>query len=93
MKTLVFKVALLASALVLLGGCATVEQLNEVRAIAESARAAANSVVGAADEALAVAREAQATADAAQATADAAESCCDENTGKIDRMFEKAMRK
>ena len=69
MKNSVFvvKAMILASGLALAGGCATIEQLEEVRAIAEG-----RSGGGAAD---------------------AAAACCSENSKRIDRLFERTMRK
>ena len=100
MKRTLVKVTFLAAVLMILGGCATVEQLNEVRAIAESAQSAANSAAsaadsaaGAANSAAAAANQAMDAASAAQSAADAAMACCNENTSKLDRMFEKAMQK
>ncbi len=91
-RTLV-KITFFAAVLVMLGGCATVEQLNEVRAIAESAQSAANSAASAADSAAAAANQAASAAASAQSAADAAMACCNENSSKLDRMFEQAMQK
>ena len=100
MKKTLVKVTFFAAVLMVLGGCATVEQLNEVRAIAESAQSAANnaasaagSASSAADSAAAAANQAANAAAEAQSAADAAMACCNENTSKLDRMFEKAMQK
>ena len=100
MKRTLVKVTFLAAVMMILGGCATVEQLNEVRAIAESAQSAANdagsaasSAASAADSAAAAANQAMEAAGSAQSAADAAMACCNENTSKLDRMFEKAMAK
>lgn len=100
MKKTLVKVTFLAAVLMVLGGCATVEQLNEVRAIAENAQSAANnaasaagSASSAADSAAAAANQAASAASEAQSAADAAMACCNENTSKLDRMFEKAMQK
>ena len=100
MKKTLVKVTFFAAVLMVLGGCATVEQLNEVRAVAESAQSAANSAAsaadsaaGAANSAAAAANQAMGAASAAQSAADAAMACCNENASKLDRMFEKAMQK
>ena len=100
MKRTLVKVIFFAAVLMVLGGCATTEQLNEVRAIAESAQSAANSAGSAADSAASAANSAAAAANqameaaqAAQSAADASMACCNENTSKLDRMFEKAMQK
>ena len=93
MKRTLVKVTFFAAVLMVLGGCATVEQLNEVRAIAESAQSAANSAASAADSAASAANQAMDAANSAQSAADAAMACCNENSSKLDRMFEKAMAK
>ena len=93
MKRTLVKVTFFAAVLMILGGCATVEQLNEVRAIAESAQSAANSAASAADSAMSAANQAMDAASSAQSAADAATACCNENSSKLDRMFEKAMQK
>jgi hypothetical protein len=96
MKRTLIKVTFFAAILMILGGCATVEQLNEVRAIAENAQSVANSAASAAsaaDGAMSAANQAMDAAKAAQSAADAALACCNENSSKLDRMFEKAMQK
>lgn len=100
MKRTIVKATILAAVLMILGGCVTTEQLAEVRAIAESAQSAANnaasaagSASAAADTAMSAANQAGDAAAAAQAAADAANACCNENSSKLDRMFEKAMQK
>ena len=94
MKRTLVKVTFFAAVLMVLGGCATVEQLNEVRAIAENAQSAANSAGSAADSAASAANSAASAANqamdaaqSAQSAADAAMACCNENTSKLDRMF------
>ena len=103
MKNTLTKAASLVSLFLILGGCAgcvTTEQLAEVRAIAENAQSAANSAQSAADSASSAADSAMSTANSAmdaaqsaQSAADAANACCNENSSKLDRMFEKAMQK
>jgi len=100
MKRTLVKVTFFAAVLMILGGCVTVEQLNEVRAIAENAQSAASSAASAAgsaasaaDSAMSTANSAADAASAAQSAADAAMACCNENSSKLDRMFEKAMAK
>lgn len=93
MNKTAIKVSTLAMALALAGGCATTEQINEIRSIAEEARATANSASSSANSALSTANEALDAARRAQAAADSATECCNANTSKIDRMFEKAMKK
>ena len=100
MKKTLVKVTTAAAILMTLGGCATIEQVNEAKALAESAQAAANAAATAADSATAAANRAMDAADQAmnaagdaRAAADAANACCNENSSKLDRMFEKAMQK
>ncbi len=93
MKNTLTKVTFFAAVLMLLGGCATVEQVNEAKSMAENAQAAAAAAAAAADSATAAADQAMDAARAAQAAADAANACCSENSSKLDRMFEKAMQK
>lgn len=100
MKKTLVKVTFFAAVLMVLGGCATVEQLNEVRAIAESAQSAADSAAAAAsnaasaaDSAAAAANQAMDAASSAQSAADAGMACCNDNTEKLDRMFEELMQK
>ena len=100
MKKTLVRVTFFAAVLMILGGCATVEQLNEVRAMAEKAQSAANdaasaasSAASAADGAMSAANRVMDAAASAQSAADAAMACCNENSNKLDRMFEKAMQK
>lgn len=93
MKRTLIKVSALALILGFLGGCASTEQINEIRAIAEDAQATANNASGQASSALATANEALDTARRADSAAANALECCNANSSKIDRMFEKAMRK
>ena len=82
--------------------CSTVtpEQLSAVDAKATSAQSDARKAATDAAAALAAANgakeaaaAAQATADSAKSTAEAAMACCNENKDRIERMFEKTMRK
>lgn len=75
-----------ALAAVLLSGCATTGQLEEVRAMA----AAAQDSAAKAEQSAA---SAQATADRAEASAQDANSCCAANSERIERAFQKALRK
>lgn len=93
MKRTLVQVSVLALALGLLGGCANTQQLEEIRAMAEDAQATANNASGQASRALATANEALDTARSADSRAANALECCNANSDKIDRMFEKAMRK
>ena len=103
MNRTLLKVTFFIAVFMILGGCAgcvTTEQLAEVRAIAENAQSAADSASSAADAAMSAADNAMSTANqamdaanSAQSAADAAMACCNENSSKLDRMFEKAMQK
>ena len=100
--TNVLKLAAVCAVLGLSSACSTVtpEQLSAVDAKATSAasdaRTAASNAAAAlkaATDAKAAAAAAQATADAANASADAAQACCNENKDRLDRVFEKIMKK
>ena len=93
MKITPIKVTTLAMALALAGGCATQEQIDEIRTIANSAQSTANNAASQASSALSTANQALDAARAAQSAATAAQACCDANTSKIDRAFEQAMQK
>lgn len=94
MKTKLVKISALALALGLIGGCgATQEQLDEVRSTAETALAEAKSAQQRADNAHSVASEAAYAASEAQKSVQTALDCCNENSARLDRMFEKAMAK
>jgi hypothetical protein len=93
MKRTLLRASILAVALSLVAGCATVEQLNEVRAIAEGAKSSADSAGQRADSALATANQALEAANRAESAAQSAMDCCNQNTSRLDKMFEKAMQK
>lgn len=85
------KLAALVGGALLVAGCAhpvSMEDINEVRAIAESAQSAANSAQSAADQARQLAQGAQSTANQALSAAEDAQACCDQTNQKMDRMFE-----
>lgn len=82
--------AAIALAVGLGAGCATTGELEEVRAIATRAQQEAQ----AARDAAASAQGADAAAAAeAQRTADAAQACCNETNDKLERAWDKGMRK
>jgi len=87
--------AALAVVLGLAGGCAhiTQEEWDEYKSTTNTALSEARAAKSAADAAASAARSAQAAADAAQRTADEALACCRDNSDKIERMFEKTMKK
>lgn len=94
------KIGSFVGALALLGGCASTQELESIRAIAEEAQQDAAAAQRRADDAMSAANQAQQTADQAQRTADSAmsaaqrsQSCCQETNEKLDRMFKKTMYK
>ncbi len=93
MHSKIIKVTLLAVSLGMLGGCTTTEQLEEVKSMANAAMGKANDAYNLAQIANTTASEASYAATQAQATADAALACCNDNSSKLDRMFQKAMMK
>jgi hypothetical protein len=93
MKTTVLRASLLALAVGLLSGCATTEQLAEVKAIAEKAQATANTGVSKADAAAAAAADAMEAARRAESAAQAAQACCNEQKSRLDRALEDIMKK
>ncbi|MEJ2762026.1 MAG: Lpp/OprI family alanine-zipper lipoprotein [Gammaproteobacteria bacterium] len=94
MKTTLIRVSTLALVLGLLGGCAaTPQQISDIRDTAQQALDTANAASKQSSNALSTANDALATARKAQSAADNALDCCNTNSSKIDRMFEKAMRK
>jgi len=75
----ILKLGVASAALVLLAGCASQAEMDEVRAIANTALQEAGTALTAAEAAAVAASAAQATAD--------------DNAEKIDRMFERSMYK
>lgn len=93
MQSKIIKVTVLAISLGMLGGCADMTQIEEAKSAAAAAMAKANDAYNLATIANEVGSEANYAATQAQATADAALACCNDNSSKLDRMFEKAMMK
>ena len=93
MQNKMIKVTVLALSLGMLGGCADMAQVEEAKAAAASAMARANEAYNLAQNASNVASEAAYAASEAQSSAEAALECCNNNSSKLDRMFEKAMMK
>ena len=93
MQSKIIKVTLLAVSLGMLGGCATTEQLEEAKAMASASMEKANDAYNLAQIANTTASEASYAAQQAQATAQSALECCNDNSSKLDRMFQKAMMK
>jgi len=93
MRNSVIKASVLALVVGLAGGCATTEQIAEIKAMAEKAQSSANAAQQRADGAAASAAEALDAARRAESAAQAAQACCDANTSRLDKMFEQTMKK
>lgn len=96
----ILDISALALVVGLSAGCASTSELQEVRAMAESAQLDSDAAGTNAGEAKTAARSAQQTAEAAERKADQAlqaandaNSCCEQNSEKLDRMFKKSMSK
>lgn len=89
------RLVLLALAFATATGCAyiTQEQFDAVSSAANSALSEARAAKSSADDASRAAGNAAAAAARAQSTADQALACCNDNSEKIERMFERAMQK
>lgn len=87
------KTLVIAMLLGLLAGCATTEQIRQIQDTADKALATANSAASSAANAQSTANQALDAAKNAQSAADSAQACCNENSAKIDRAFENAMKK
>ena len=87
------KIFALALILGFAGGCADMARIDAIEATANAALAEAQSASGQANNALNVGSEAAYAASQAQADATAALECCNDNSARLDRMFEKAMVK
>ena len=90
MQSKITKIAALALALGMLGGCAAPPVDSSA---IDAAMAKATDAYNLATEARQIASDASYAASQAQATADSAFECCNQNSQKLDRMFEKAMMK
>lgn len=93
MQTKIIKASILAISIGLVGGCADTTQLEAVKATANAAMARADDAYNLAQNAHTVASEAAYAADKASKDAQAALACCNENSARLDKMFEKAMAK
>ena len=90
--------ACLALTLSALGACvppqaADTGKMAEIERMARQALDAATNAAQRADNALSVASEAAHEASQAKSAAESAQSCCNENRDRMDRMFQKSMRK
>ena len=90
MQTKFIKLSALVLSMGLVGGCADMTQVEAAKA---AAMARANDAYNLAQTAHTVASEAAYAADQAQKDAQAALACCNDNSSRLDRMFEKAMMK
>ena len=93
MQTKLIKISILALSMGLVGGCVDTTQIDAVKATADAAMAKANDAYNLAQNAHTVASEAAFAADKASKDAQAALQCCNENSRRLDKMFEKAMQK
>ncbi len=93
MKSAMLKAGVMAAVLAMAGGCATTEQMTEIKTMASNAQSAAAAAQSRADAAMAAANSAMEAARAAQASADAAQSCCNEQKSRLDGIVEKMMAK
>jgi hypothetical protein len=87
------KISVLALSMGLVGGCADMTQIDAAKAAADAAMARANDAYNLAQNAHTVGSEASYAAEQATKNAQAALACCNENSSRLDRMFEKAMMK
>lgn len=83
----------LVAAVTLGAGCATSEEISELRQMAEDAQQSATQASNTATNAQATADEASRKADQALGAAEQSNACCDATNEKIDRMFKGSMSK
>ena len=94
MQTKILKASVLALSLGMIGGCADMAAyIEQVKATADAAMERADEAYDLARSASNTANDAAFAADEAQHAAETAQQCCNENSDKMDRMFEKAMMK
>ena len=86
-------VASVAALLTFGAGCASVKDVEALRADVESLKSAAASAASDADAARTEAGEASRTANRALSAAREAQTCCAANSERIERMFKKSMMK
>ena len=91
MQLKIMKISILALSLGILAGCAAPAAIDD--GTADAALSKATAAYNLATDARQMASEASYAAEQAQNTADAAMECCNQNSQKLDRMFEKAMMK
>ena len=90
MQSKIIKISILTLALGLLGGCAAPPVDSSA---IDAAMSKATDAYNLATNAREIASEAAYAAQQAQSTADAALECCNQNSQKLDSMFENAMMK
>lgn len=93
MKSTLLKAGVIAAVLAMAGGCATTEQLAEIKTMASNAQSAAAAAQSRADASMAAANSAMEAARAAQASANAAQSCCNDQKSRLDGIVEDMMKK
>lgn len=87
------RLSAVAAALVILGGCASTQALEEVRKTAEAAQAEASEARALANQAQSTANQALSTANEAQRDAGEAKRISEQNREEINRMFRRSMQK
>lgn len=87
------KVLSVAAVFALAAGCATTAQLEEVRSVADQAQRTAAEAQRAANAANSAAQTALAEAQAAKREAEASTRCCRDLEEKVERAFERGLRK
>lgn len=93
MRNSVIKASILALVVGLAGGCATTEQIAEIKAMAEKAQSSANAAQQRADSAASAAAEAMEAARRAESAAQAAQDCCNAQKDRLDKAIEGMMKK
>lgn len=86
-------ISVLALSLGMLGGCADTTKIDAIKATADAAMAKATDAYNLAQNAHNVASEASYNATQALASTQTALECCNETKSRLDKMFEKAMKK
>jgi len=96
MKTIstgVIGVPVLVAVFGMMGGCATNADLQRIEKMAQEAKQSADQANANANKAMDTANAAKQAADASQQQAAAAMKCCLDNSEKMNRMFQKSIKK
>ena len=93
MQTKLTKISVLTMLLLIAGGCADVAQIDAIKATANAALAEAKSASAQISSVRSATSDAAYAAEQAQADATAALQCCNDNSSRLDRAFQKAMKK